>query len=651
MALRPSGWIPRTTALVLVLLIGLAGGPLSSQARSDAPLQDPSALPRGPWVPSWEVLYGGFRQLEDFVVTGPDEAWGVDLSAFLDGRITRDQTAFVRWEGGIWRSAQIVNDLSLSELDMAGDTLFAVGNGGAILRLVGDRWQREPSPTGRDLRSLDLLSPVEGWAAGDRGTVLFWDGRSWSVSSLPAGFDFVDITAVAGDAPGHAYAAAADGRLLVYENGTWRHDETAPAFIRPVALAFHAPGAGILAGRGIHELKDGVWRSVGPEDLNYSSVAYLGSLAYMTVGGNLYYREGIDWLTADLENWSSYQRVVSIPGGVAALGQRGEIGRILAGEPGRVLRPVIDPIEAIDAVSADMAWAGGRSISAGFVGSRDGPWNQRQSLPLGSRVIDIDLASETEGWAVGSLPDSPPIAQVWRWDGSAWNSWPVEKTWELYEVQSLSEEEAWAAGRNVVARWDGQLWSQVEGTPFDASFAALSMLNGGPEPEGWFGAVGAIFHLKGETWTAEPTIPGFWIPRMVVPAAHEGWAIARDLAEEEADQLLRYDGEAWSPVSLPIRSDFDSLLDVDSPVAGTAWILVDSNGLLHWTGNSWEFHVLSPLGASIEPRRVRALQLDPEKRDITVWLAGGRPTIARYGVVEPTHILFVPLVAQGWRRG
>jgi hypothetical protein len=650
MALRPSGWILRSLAAGLILSLGLSGGPQRGLARSDAPQQGPLTPPRGPWVPSWEVLYGGFRQLEDFVATGSDEGWGVDISAFVEGRDTRDQTAFVRWENGVWRSVQIVNDLSLPQLDIAGDTLFAVGNGGAILRLVGQRWEREPSPTGRNLRALDLVSPEEGWAVGDRGTVLRWDGQSWSVSDLPPGFDLVDITTVAGDAPGHAYATAADGRLLVYENGAWRHDGTAPSFDRPVEMVFRAPGEGMLAGRGIFELKDGVWRSAGPDNLNYSSVAYLGDLAYMTVGGNLYYRDGIDWLTADLENGSSYQRVVSTPGGVMALGQRGEIGRIREGQPGEILRPVIDPIEAIDAVSADMAWAGGLALSAGFVGARDGRWDQAQSLPIGGRVIDLDLASDTEGWAVGSLPDSPPIAQVWRWDGSIWKSWPVEKTWELYEVQSLGETEAWAAGRNVVARWDGESWSQVDGSPFDASFAALSMLSGGQEPEGWIGAVDAIYHLKGETWTAEPTIPGYWIPRMVVTAADDGWAIARDLASKAPDRLLRYDGVAWTPFSLPMASDVDFLLDVDSPVPGTAWILVDANGLLHWTGGNWEFHVLSPLGASIEPRRVRVLQLDPEKRDITVWLAGGRPTIARYGVVEPTHVIFVPLAAQDWMR-
>ena len=190
------------TALAAALILGGSGGPV---ARAQA------MLPRGDWVPSWELLYGGFRQVDDLALVAADSAWGLDRSAFVAGRDTRDQTSFVRWEAGVWRSAQIVNDVSLSRIAIVGSTGFAVGDGGAIFRLIGSSWLRYPSPTGSSLSSLDLAGPADGWAAGTRGTILYWDGGIWRPTAVPDALRLVDIRAVASAGGGRAYAMAASG--------------------------------------------------------------------------------------------------------------------------------------------------------------------------------------------------------------------------------------------------------------------------------------------------------------------------------------------------------------------------------------------------------------------------------------------------------
>lgn len=628
------------TALAAALILGGSGGPV---ARAQA------MLPRGDWVPSWELLYGGFRQVDDLALVAADSAWGLDRSAFVAGRDTRDQTSFVRWEAGVWRSAQIVNDVSLSRIAIVGSTGFAVGDGGAIFRLIGSSWQRYPSPTGSSLSSLDLAGPADGWAAGTRGTILYWDGGIWRPTAVPDALRLVDIRAVASAGGGRAYAMAASGEVLVNDGTGWQIDATAPRIRRPAAIAFSAEGRGLFLGAGAWELADGVWREAGPDDLVYHDAVWRGSTAYVLVGEKVYRYAALDWSPVELPTGSVVSGLAPGQDGFFALGTQGEVLRVRDGQAAESLWPQANPLEALDAVSDDFGWAGGLAVSAGMVGASDGPWRLAQAMPAGTRVTDLDLASEREGWAVGSAPGSPPEALAWRWDGAAWRAWPVEKTWDLYAVQAISEQEAWLTGSNVVARWDGSDWQQVEGAPFSARFGAFSMLRGGVEPEGWFGAEGEILHLADGLWTAQAIGEGYWVPRLVVSTANEGWAIARARSGTEADRLLRFDGQTWTPVELPIPEAI-GLLDVDSPAPGTAWVLVDANGLLHWNGLTWEYHILSPLGASIEPRRVRALRLDPDKRDITVWLAGGRPAVARYRVVEPRQRVFVPLLGQAWRR-
>ncbi len=610
-------------------------------------------LPRGPWVPSWEVLYGGFRNLDDLAVTGPDEAWAVDRNAFVSGRETRDQTSFVRWQDGLWRSVQVVNDVGMSELEIVENVGFAVGDGGAIFRLIAGRWSRYPSPTGENLTSLHLVRRSEGWASGDRGTILRWDGGLWLPTALPIRYQTLDVPVVAGDGQGGAYALVVNGDLLRFVDGTWQLVEGAPRILRANAIRFSDAGRGLFLGSGAWELADGSWEQVGSEDVSYRDVVWIGESAFVLVEDLVYRYQGRDWRVAPLPTGPRYAAIAADIDGILAIGTRGSISRLgLEQDRGDYLWPLADGLEAVDAISRNFAWAGGTSITHAMVGSVDGGWTAGPAAGYGTRVIDLDLASRDQGWAVGSQPvtdpELPPDAKVWRWDGQTWQDWEVEKSWRLYEVEVLSEQEAWLSGSNVVARWDGEDWQQVVSAPFTERFSALSMRSGGDNPEGWFGAEGEIYHMQGDIWTPQSIGEGFWVPRLVSTSEDEGWAIARHLEEQEPDRLLRFDGTRWEPVELPIPEGI-GLIDVDASMPGQAWVLVDANGLLHWTGSQWEYHVLSPLGESIEPLRVRVVQMDPQRPDVSIWLAGRRPAIARYEVVEPRQSIFIPLLGQSWR--
>ena len=62
---------------------------------------------------------------------------------------------------------------------------WAVGNKGTILRLSGGTWSEFSSPTWKDLYAVALSAPNDGWAVGSTGTVLRLRGGTWSAINYP----------------------------------------------------------------------------------------------------------------------------------------------------------------------------------------------------------------------------------------------------------------------------------------------------------------------------------------------------------------------------------------------------------------------------------------------------------------------------------
>lgn len=58
--------------------------------------------------------------------------------------------------------------------------VFAVGDGGTILRRRDGAWEKMMSGTTNNLRGVWALSSTDAWAVGQAGTVLRWNGTDWS---------------------------------------------------------------------------------------------------------------------------------------------------------------------------------------------------------------------------------------------------------------------------------------------------------------------------------------------------------------------------------------------------------------------------------------------------------------------------------------
>jgi hypothetical protein len=72
--------------------------------------------------------------------------------------------------------------------------------------------------TTHNLRGLWGSGPNDVWAAGDKGTILHFDGKAWSVS--PSGTD-EDLTSITGTGPTNVYVAGQKGGILHWDGQGW----------------------------------------------------------------------------------------------------------------------------------------------------------------------------------------------------------------------------------------------------------------------------------------------------------------------------------------------------------------------------------------------------------------------------------------------
>src|SRR5206468_1934584 len=118
-----------------------------------------------------------------------------------------------------------------------GEGVFAVGDGGTVLRRVGGAWWRVPTSTSENLRGAWTSPTGVLWAVGDEGTILSFDfphaciddgmqdGRETDVDCVDACTHGIwgtsDLSRVWGTADNDAWAVGSGGVILHYDGANW----------------------------------------------------------------------------------------------------------------------------------------------------------------------------------------------------------------------------------------------------------------------------------------------------------------------------------------------------------------------------------------------------------------------------------------------
>jgi photosystem II stability/assembly factor-like uncharacterized protein len=146
------------------------------------------------------------------------EAWAVGAAGTV-----------LAWDGSAWnRQARNVDAVAtLRAVHFAGKVGAAVGDGGTILMTRdGRKWTVEPTPpdTG-DLHGVFLADDQHGWAVGEQGTALFYDGTDWTAQALAPRVT-ATLRAVVMTSATQGVVVGDRGTALQLENGSWSETPT-----------------------------------------------------------------------------------------------------------------------------------------------------------------------------------------------------------------------------------------------------------------------------------------------------------------------------------------------------------------------------------------------------------------------------------------
>lgn len=152
-------------------------------------------------------------------------AWAVADRAVLADEPTSGNGVIIVRDQGVWRVYSTTLGVTLRAVYMISPTLgYAVGDEGKIVNFDGNTWAVADSPTNNDLLRLER-NPANGrlFAVGEAGALLRKNNplnptEPWVVVALPTSYDMKDI-AFAPDGTG--FCVGQNGTMLRFDGITW----------------------------------------------------------------------------------------------------------------------------------------------------------------------------------------------------------------------------------------------------------------------------------------------------------------------------------------------------------------------------------------------------------------------------------------------
>ena len=318
------------------------------------------------------------------------------------------------------------------------------------------------------------------------------------------------------------------------------------------------------------------------------------------------------------------------------------------------------------------------SATVGYVVSLDGQvyqtadgggsWTSRSSDLAGplyavEKFYDTEFFSASEGVAVGTSQDSPPLVfhtytsggGTWSWELSAGTyeppaelpSWPKLGLGEFYGVEYPTTSRAWAVGHDrylgankpVIWDWDaartGTKWRAQTvtgvGPLYDVSFASTTAGLA-------VGSAGKVYRTTnaGVTWTAGVVSPATDLSGVEYGSAGEAWAVGA------SGRIFRTSdsGANWAMLTSPTAAYLEDI----EYLGGTTAVAVGRSGAIVRTTNGTTWAVpTNPAAPQItsltSPSHAGGVWVSDTSVDLA-WTASGT-SIVGYGVVldqSPTTV-------------
>ncbi len=450
---------------------------------------------------------------------------------------------------------------------------WAVGEGGVIVHFDGSTWSRVPHAAenftnNTRLNAISMVSSRDGWAVGqigygvdDQGLILHWDGVTWRsvTTDPPSELQRASLASVSMLSPDDGWIVGGNpgGSLILHWDGQhWTRiaspvDAAADVYLNSVTVL---PGAdGWAVG----------WQAQGNN----------------TSRGIILRRDGLTWRRFPGPAFTILPALDAVAlasptdGWIVSRGF-GELGNWLLHWDGSVwTRQEPSPrLFALAVVSPTDVWGGGGYDLWHWDGQT---WRDVFHTASPATLMSMAMVSATDGWAVGGE------GQVLHWDGQAWLTWPPpppvhNPVASLRALALLSASDGWAVGdQGTLRHWDGQTWSFAD-SPVAVTLNGVALAS---TADGWaVGDQGIALHWDGAVWQRVRTPVSSRLNAVALLSASDGWAAGND------GVILRWDGAAWQRVSSPTQTNLAAL---SFGSASEGWAVGNDGVILRWDGQAW----------------------------------------------------------------
>ncbi len=449
--------------------------------------------------------------------------------------------------------------------------------------------------------------------AGAEGTLLHWDGATWSTITAPinqvqdlwgTGSDLVyaagdgiakwdgatwtevladvPLNGISGSGPDHVIAVGQGGAIRQWDGTAWTtmvSGTTSNLYEVYVASDDEAFAVGQF-GTILH-LSGGAWTAVpwGISAIQFWGVIGDGADDVIVLG------EPSTWLHYDGASWSEHE--VSIGEGFREVAATSTSDVFIAGPgptalhyDGTVLHPITLPTSYATAIGAT-------PDGAVFVGGADRLVYRADALWLRSWVEEGDHL-----WAVGGTSPADLLAVGWygtalHYDGRGWST--IERAGNEYLLDVWGDlVVGFTSGTGgVIERWDGATL-----IPESIGGASLRGVHGSGANDVWaVGVSGTIRHFDGTTWSAVSSSTGANLEEVWASSPTDAYAVGSGGA------VVHWNGTSWSSVSLGTTVSF---ADVWGTAANDVWVIGGQGGsaVYHWDGTSWTQRPVPGLSAA-----------------------------------------------------
>ncbi len=584
---------------------------------------------------TWRVQVAGLSgpdagALNSVFMVSPTDVWAVganNTDSPIAGQGTIWHWTGVPGLGGGWNLVQKVQNVLHSVYMVSPIEGWAVGDGGSIYHYYGGAWNAFASPIFTPLESVFMLSPTEGWAVGVGGMIVHYSTGIWSGPVSPGTtsntlFSVFMISSTEGWATGGALSQA-NATIVHYTAGTWTAIPINMIPLSPVdafslnSVFFTTAADGWVVGTaGVIAHFDGSnWGTLTSPSLNnFTSVSFGPPLT-----GALNPNDG--WIVGNAStgryplpyeptifHWNGFMWTKGI-----AIGATNNLNSVFMLSSGDVWAVGGGPRPTASCSASPVTLC---PIILHFTG---GAWNT-VTPPSGPYTLrSIYMVSPTEGWAVGEQAVAPnPISNqagiilhyTVTGNVGTWAIFPAPSSptppAPLNSVFMLNPNEGWAVGNNETI-----LHYTVTGGVGSWNTVAVS----GTPTLSMDANLTSIFMLSSTS----------------------GWAVGgvRQSGSFSAGPIILYwDGTKWTPVAAPsIPGGFTPSGHTSATLktvfcqapkncwaAGLPGILFAT--LFHWDGISWTHIATSPaLLGQIPPTLTSIYMTGPDSG----WVVGGDP--------------------------